>query len=177
MSKTRKTKKQKRKVEIESAAELLKPLATLDDVTAWVPGNADHVAETTPEWCELVLEMKRLPDADAKGKKKSSPGDYPINQRFALRRHDGELIIEVLDEVLHPNRAGATADTVWRELDKVIDKMMARVDKGKAPHDHDQGVAEGLGRALAFMVTPFDPDEDAIKDIAMERYAIRNRLQ
>lgn len=175
MGKARKDKKSKKKDQITTAEELLRPLATLDDVSVWVPGDGDHTAEIVPPWCELVLELKRESKPIKPNKKR--PSDMPISSRFALRRHDGELIIEVLDDVLHPNRAGTLADTLWRELDIVIDKMMARVDKGKTISDHHRGLAEGLGKAIALMTMPFDPDEDAVKDIAMERYAIRNRLQ
>lgn len=168
MGKARKNKK--RKVKLSKVAEDLQMLATLDDVTAWIPTDKDHVAEAVPKWCELVLEITRENDGTA-------VGEWPLNYRIPLRRHDGELIIEVLDDVLHPNRANGAADRVWAALDESIDQIMKRVNKGKSPHDEDKGMASGLTRALALMIMPFDPDEDTIKDIAMDRYAIRNRLK
>lgn len=168
MGKARKDKK--RKVKMSKVAEDLQVLATLDDVTAWIPTDKDHVAEAVPAWCELVLEIKRESDG-------SAAGEWPLNYRVPLRRHDGELIIEVLDDVLHPSRGNGAADRIWLALDECIDRIMKRVNKDKSPHDEDRFTAVGLTRALALLVTPFDPDEDSIKDIAMERYAIRNRLK
>lgn len=168
MGKARKDKK--RKVKLSKVAEDLQVLATLDEVTAWIPTDKDHVAEAVPKWCELVLEVKRDNDG-------SEAGEWPLNYRVPLRRHDGELIIEVLDEVLHPARGNGAADKIWLALDECIDRIMRRVNKDKSPHDEDRFTAVGLTRALALLITPFDPDEDSIKDIAMERYAIRNRLK
>jgi hypothetical protein len=170
MGKARKDKK-KRKVALGgNDKEMLQELATVDDVTAWIPTDKDHVGEAVPKWCELVLEIKRTDDG-------SLTPSWPLNARLPLRRHDGELIIEVLDDVLHPNRANGAADRVWAALDESIDRIMKRVNKGKDPHDEDKGMASGLTRALALLIMPFDPDEDTIKDIAMDRYAIRNRLK
>lgn len=170
MGKARKDKK-KRKVALGgNDKEMLQELATLDDVTAYVPTNADHVAQAVPAWCELVLEIKRENDG-------TPPGEWPLNYRVPLRRHDGELIIEVLDDVLHPSRGNGAADRIWLALDECIDKIMKRVNKDKSPHEEDRFTAVGLTRALALLISPFNPDEDVIKDIAMERYAIRNRLK
>lgn len=169
MGKARKDKK-RRKSKMPKTAQMLAELATLDDVTAWIPTDKDHVAEAVPSWCELVLEVKR--EADGGG-----PGEWPLNYRVPLRRHDGELIIEVLDEVLHPARAAGPADKLWLLLDDCIDRIMKRVNKDKSPHDEDKGEAVGLTKALAVLVMPYSPDEEAIKEIAMDRYGIRNRIR
>lgn len=168
MSKKRKDKK--RKVKLSKTAKDLLVLSSLDEATAWIPTDVDHVAEYVPRWCELVLEIKRSQDG-------TPAGEWPLSQRIPLRRHDGEMIIEVLDDVLHPTRAAGPADKLWLALDDVIERIMGRVNKDKSPRDEDKGEAVGLTKALAVLVSPFNPDEDAIKDIAMERYAIRNRLK
>lgn len=167
MGKQRKNKKMM-KHQVPSDKELLQELATLDEVTAYVPTNKDHVDGKVPSWCELVLGVQR-----------DRAGNAPafVGMELYLRRHDGEMIIEVLDEVLHPNRGGGAVDTIWAALDDSIEAIMGRVNKNKSPHDEDKGMASGLTRALALLVTPFEPDEDAIKDIAMDRYAIRHGLQ
>lgn len=175
-----KRKSKARKVKIDKDSTLLGELATLDDVTAYIPTARDHTDGSFPHWCELMLEIKREHDDGSEPVgPQGSPGEWPINYRIPLRRHDGELIIEVLDEVLHPSRGNGTADKMWLMLDDAIERIMKRVNKGKDPRDDDRGEAVGLTKALAALVMPFEAAgaaEDQIRDIAMERYAIRNGL-
>lgn len=144
-------------------AELLEELATLDEVEAYIPTSKDHAAGATPEWCELVLHVKR-------------DDDWPLRVSAPLRRHDGELIIEVLDSVLHPNRGGGAADMIWRELDRVVDRIQRRVERDLEPRKADVAEARAYSMALAFVQSPYEPDVDLIKDIAMQRYETRNGL-
>lgn len=145
------------------AAELLEELATLDEVEAYVPTGKDHDAGAVPEWCELVMTVKR-------------GGDWPLRASMPLRRHDGELIIEVLDSVLHPNRGGGAADMLWRDLDAVVDRIQRRVERGLDPRKADVIEARVLSTALAYVQSPYEPDVDLIKDLAMQRYETRNGL-
>jgi uncharacterized protein Yka (UPF0111/DUF47 family) len=164
----------KSKTKMSETADALGELATLDEVTAQIPTDKEQRNGIYPSWCDLVLEIKR----DADSTIKDGPATFPLSHRMPLRRHDGELIIEVLDSVLHPGRAGGTADTIWMDLDDCIDRIMKRVQHPKKdPKPEDVGEAVGLTKALARLVMPYEPDEDAIRDIAMERYAIRNRLK
>lgn len=143
-------------------ADLLVELATLDEVQAWVPTNADHVSGVTPPWCELVLEIRRTDD-------ESLITAWPINERLPLRRHDGELIIQVINDVLHPDRVSAV-DGIWDELDAVVASIQRRVERDREPLRRDVGIAYGLALALAVLANPDDPDVDAVRAEAMQRY-------
>lgn len=141
--------------------ELLIELASVDEVEAYIPTCKDQDSGMVPHWCELVLSVKR------------EEGDFPLNTRLPLRRHDGELIVEVLHSALHPNAGNNAGDMIWRELDKVVDRIQRRVEKGKEPLKADVGRAQGLVCSLAILTNPYDPDEEAVRDAAMERYEIR----
>lgn len=145
-----------------TTAELLEELSTLDDVTAYVPTCKDQDAGMVPAWCELVLTVKRV------------GGEFPLNMTLPLRRHDGELIIEVLHQVLHPAAGGAVTDGMWADLDAVVDRIQRRIEKGKDPLKRDVGEALGLATGIARMINPYDPDIDEVREVAMERYEIRN---
>lgn len=151
------------------SADLLAELASLDEVSAWVPTAANHAAGITPQWCELVLEITRTSDDDL------APA-WPIKQRLPLRRHDGELIIQVLHDVLHPEYPTQAGDAIWAELDAVVERIQRVVNKGKSPSKSLVGQALGLATALAIIERPLEPDVDDIRAVAMTRYAIRHNL-
>jgi hypothetical protein len=152
--------KKKRKSE---SADLLEELATLDEVEAILPDDMDHTREAVPKWCELVLRVKRI-------------GEYPIGISMPLRRHDGELIMQVLHDVLHPARESSSGKQIWREFDDAVDRIQARVLRGKDPRPADVGEARAYATALAILGRPMDPDPDAVRDVAMVRWETRNRL-
>lgn len=133
-----------------SQAEALLELASLDSCEARIPTNSDHVAGVVPSWCELVLVTER---------------DGRPHKEY-LRRHDGELIIEVLDEVLHPVRP-SVENMLWDHIDDVVERLMT----GNADDD-DRGIAVGLSTAMAILRSPRsdDPDVDSVRDEAMARY-------
>jgi hypothetical protein len=157
--------------DMEDDADLLAEIATLDEVSAWIPTGADHDYGITPQWCELVLEIKREADDDEDG-----PGAWPFNTRLALRRHDGELISSVLGEVLHPTRNRMAIEAIWDELDEVVERIQRRVAKGKEPMRRDVGHALGLATALAIIDRPHDPDVDEVRAVAVERYELRHGI-
>lgn len=160
-------KKQKHKpAELASDAELLEELATLDEVTAVIPTAADQDAGRVPSWCELEVNIRRVGDGTLN----------PIHNRMLLRRHDGELIIEVLDSVLHPNRGGLPLDQMWTRLDEVVERIQRRVNKGRDPMKADVGEARGLVHAIAVLTNPMEYDEDEVRAVAMERYDIRHGI-
>src|SRR5690349_15754071 len=128
---------------LPTVTELLEPLATLDSVEAWSPTSGDHLHDITPQWCELVLQVKR--------------------------DHDGELIIEVLTQVLRPDAHRNAAEAIWDELDTVVERIQRRIDRGKDPMRADVGQALGLATALAAIDNPLDPDVDEVRGVAMER--------
>lgn len=149
-----------------TAADLLVELATIDEVSAHIPTGADHDAGIVPPWCELVLNVKREAEPFSDG-----PGEYPINTgSLTLRRHDGELIIEVLQSVLHPAHVSSAVAQVWDELDTVYAKIMRRVERDKEPLKKDVAMALGLATALAIMLDPIEPDVDEVRGLAVERY-------
>jgi hypothetical protein len=117
----------------------------------------------------LVLEVKRTDDGEL------NPS-WPLNVRMPLRRHDGELIIEVLHQVLHPNAGGVANDMIWTELDEVVDRIQARVQKGKEPLKRDVGQALGLATTLAIIENPYAYDVDSIREAAMERWEARTSV-
>ena len=162
-----KKKKQKRDTTLPSDAELLSELATLDNVEAWIPTDTDHQQGITPAWCEVVLKVNRS---------SAQVTNWPLSWTATLTRHDAELIIAVLHQVLHPTSGGTVADMLRRELDEVVDRIQARVDRGKDPLKKDVGLAQGLTRSIAIMVSPYAYDEDEIKAEAMARYEARNGL-
>jgi hypothetical protein len=148
--------------DLPSVAELLIELCTLDEVEAYIPTVADHDTGAVPPWCELVLTFKR------------EDREWPLNHRIPLRRHDGELIIEVLHGVLHPNAGLSIAQMIWRDLDARVDRIMRRVNKGMEPLKRDVGEANGLTMALARLINPYDPKPDGVKETSMERYDARH---
>jgi hypothetical protein len=154
----------KKKEKHDDIAEMLQELATLDLVEAEVPTVAEHTAGVVPPWCELRLKIRREQD-DAT--------NFPLNIDIPLRRHDGELIIEVIHDVLH-RKTGVAGELIWAELDACVERIMKRRTKGKEPRDADIAEAMGLSKALAYLANPMQPELDDIKWAATERWNIRH---
>jgi hypothetical protein len=114
----------------------------------------------------LVLEVQR----------DRQPTGHPILLRTPLRRHDGELIIEVLNAVLHPltEREDRGVHKLWDALDEAVDRIQVRVDKGKAPRPADVGEARALTYALSMVLAAYKGDQDAVRAEAMARYDARH---
>lgn len=147
---------------MSDTADMLIELASVDEASAWIPTAIDHSQGITPDWCELVLEIRR------------DGGEFPIRQTMPLRRHDGELIIELLHQALHPRAGLSIAQMIWSELDDVVDAIQKRIERGKEPLKRDAGVALGLATALAILTNPYAYDVDAIREEAMERWEARH---
>lgn len=139
--------------------DLLLPLGTVDEITVLIPGSMDGDLGHVPQWCDLVVDIKRYDDGTLK------PA-WPLNVRLPFRRHDGELLLEALDEQLHPNRVAAQ-EAIWEEMDDVVNCIQSRVEKGKDPFKRDVGRAQGLATALAYLL---GVSEDEVRDQAMVRY-------
>lgn len=150
--------KETRQTRLPSDAELLQELASLDEAEVWMPTDGDQRAGSVPEWCELVLHLRR-------------GGDFPCRVDLPLRRHDAELIIEVLRMATHPQENVTVHGMIWQELDAVIEHLMAGTSESRR---YDRGVAAGLTLALAIMVNPYAYDTDAVRDEAMERWSSRH---
>lgn len=132
--------------------ELLLTLGTLDSCEARVPTAQDHHEEVVPQWCEIRLTLER----DDKV--------LPIN----LRRHDGELIIECLHEVLHPTSGRSILQHLWSELDAMVDE----IQEGEGG-EVAKGEAKGMALAIAYMTNPYNPSVDHVRSLAMERWEAR----
>jgi hypothetical protein len=142
-----------------SMSELLAELATVDEVSATIPTAFDGDQGRVPQWCELLLEVRRVDDGTLKP-------SWPLNVRMPLRRADGELIASVLNDVLHPQSSSAV-EAVWVELDEVVERIQRRVDHGKEPLKRDVGQALGLATALAHLL---NCEVDDVRAEAMERW-------
>lgn len=130
-------------------ADLLLGLGTLESCEARVPTAHEQDMEEVPAWCELVLTFERE--------------DKTVHHY--LRRHDGELIVEVLNDVLRPHTGQSGQQMIWAELDAAYDRM-----KRGEPEDGDKHFARGLGLALAIIRRIDRPDLDAIRETARERW-------
>lgn len=136
-----------------SDRELLQELAEIEVIAT---GASDHVDGSVPQWCELVLDLT----------------DDGGTKRIHLRRHDGELIIEALHEVLHPNtHKSSPVARLWEELDDTMDFLRADDD----PEEEDRVRARTLAFAIALMTQPYaeEPDIAAVREEAVRRWEER----
>lgn len=161
--------KKKKKGYGDTTAEMLAMLATLDEVEARASSAMEGETGIVPEWCEVRLTMVRRESDDI-------GGDFPIRVDVPLRRHDCELIIEVLWQVLHPDTGHpmSASEQLWDGLDGVVDRIQKRVENDVIPLDDDVTIARTLTNALAIIDRPYDPDPDAVREVAMTRWAIRH---
>lgn len=139
-----------------SDAELLSELAHFDEVEAITLGDGDHMEGYAPLWAEIRLVL------DESGHKLS----------VDMTRHDGELIIEVLWSVLHPNdNRQSPVQRLWTELDDVMDFLMD-VDE---PEPEDKARAKALALSIALISQPWaeEPDIDSVRAEAVERWEER----
>lgn len=136
----------------DSTANLLRQLSTMDSCEAVSLTDGDHLAGA-PNWAELALTIER----DGKG------------LLHYLRRHDAELIVEVLFRVLHPNAGKSIHKQLWADLDACMVNLM---DGGLDVMDKREfkGKALGLATALALVENPYGPDVGMIRKQASERY-------
>lgn len=147
------SKRKQREVEMPSTRALLEELAEIEVIAT---GAADHTEGTVPQWCELVLDL-----TDDHGTK-----------RIHLRRHDGELIIEALHEVLHPHtHKTSPVARLWEELDDTMDFLRADDE----PEEEDRVRARTLAFAIALLTQPYgeEPDISVVREEAARRWEAR----
>lgn len=133
----------------------LTQLAQLDEVEAFTTTDGDIREDYVPEWCELVLQLK---------------GERGT-QQIPLARHDGELIIEVLFSVLHPqDNFSHPVQRLWRELDDVMDFLMV-----EDPEPEDKARAKALAEAITMLQCPYSEELDLtlVKQEAVSRWEER----
>lgn len=64
-------------------------------------------------------------------------------------------------------------ELVWRQLDEVMDELMdARLD-GREPDKVQAGTALGYAGAIAIFSNPYNPNVDAVRAEAVERWEAR----
>lgn len=71
-------------------------------------------------------------------------------------------------------------DKLWAEMDHQLGKLMA-LDAVDFPHEEafelastgQKGMCLGIAKCLAIMLAPYDPDVDAVRAEAMERWEAR----
>lgn len=133
---------------------LLLELSTMDSCEVRSATDAEHVAQTVPPWCEIIMTLER------------AGRTLPIH----LRRHDGELIIECLHEAMHPWSGKSIVQRLWDYMDDVMDRLME--DLGD---EDDRGFAMGIATALSLMLLPYSEDADieTIREQAIERWEER----
>ena len=139
---------------LPSDAVYLREMSELDECEVITVTDADHVAQAVPPWAEIVLKLSR-----------TSVGQ---NRNIVLRRSDGELIIECLREVLHPDSQGLLVK-LWDELDAQFGKLK-ELDKTHPAFGAQRGHCLGLAKAVALVINPFDPDVDAVRSECVDRF-------
>ena len=144
-----------------SDRELLAELSRLESVEVIAVSDGDHTNETVEPWCELVMNLE-----DSRGVR-----------QIQLTRHDAELVIEALFEVLHPQDNRSSARTrIWAKLDETMDYLMGTDE----PESEDKATARALAFALACITKPYSPETDVeanineIRAIAVERWEERD---
>lgn len=137
----------------DSTANLLRQLSSMDSCEASTVTDAEQRDGEAPMWAEIKLVIER----DGKG----------LVHYF--RRHDGELLIEVLYEVLHPYAKTSIYEGMWADLDKLMDRIMT----AKKPDPADRAQALGIASCLARVKNPYQPDVNAIRKEASERWEER----
>lgn len=149
--------KSARDIKDPTAKELLTELARLDSVEVTAVTTGDHSAGYVNDWCEIVLDLE-------------SNGNI---RRVELTRHDGELIIEALHEVLHPHtNKHSPVQRLWTLLDDVMDFLMADDE----PEPEDKARAKALAEAIALISQPYseEPDIAAVREEAVARWEARD---
>lgn len=132
----------------------LREISELEECEVVPITDADHVAQIVPPWAEINLHLKR----ESRGQERN----------IFLRRSDGELIIECLREVLHPDSQGLL-EKLWAEMDGQFEKLKA-IGKTDPALAAQQGHCLGLAKAIAMVINPYDPDVDAVRAECVERW-------
>lgn len=127
----------------------------MDSCEATTVTDAEQLSGEAPSWAEIKLIIER----DEKG------------LLHYFRRHDCELIIEVLYEVLHPYAKTSIYEGMWADLDRLMDKIMS----AKKPDPADRAQALGIASCLARVKNPYKPDVSVIRAEATERWEERQK--
>lgn len=129
----------------------------MDGCEAWTVTDAEQRNGDVPDWAEIVLSIERN-------------GKQLLHY---FRRHDGELVIEVLHEVLHPSAKRSIRSQLWEQLDTRIDSLKSDEPADPITEQQVRGEARGLAIAIAYMTNPYAPSVDAVRSEAQERWKTR----
>jgi hypothetical protein len=127
-------------------------------IEARIPTEVELRKGAVPGWSDLTLDV--IQDSS----------DSPNKVRVHLTRIAGEAVCEAIREVLHPWAGKSIIEHIWDELDDTMDGLMDGSGAGAEP----KGIALGLATALALMYNPLDPNVDAVREEAMERWDLRH---
>jgi hypothetical protein len=143
-------------VTAEEDLKLLLQLGTVDNITTTALTDADHIAGGIPRWAEIVVDVER------EGKL----------LRHYFTRHDGEALVMSVLRGMHPQAGRPVVGFLWERLD---DCMVGILDGEIEPDEklRFKGEALGLAFAIATIRRPHDPDVDAVRKEARERYDAR----
>jgi hypothetical protein len=119
------------------------------EIEAAIPDANDR---SVPAWSDLTLTMNMA-------------GQHA--HQWDLTRAAGEAIVEALHAALHPWAGMSIIEHIWAYLDEVMDELMV------APTEAMKGQALGLAIALAYLYNPIEPNVDAVRETAMERWEDR----
>ena len=132
----------------------LREISELEECEVITITDKEHVAQTVPPWAEINLRLGR-----ANGQARNT----------YLRRSDGELIIECLREILHPDSQGVLV-SLWAELDEAFVELKETNPLTRGKWENLKGKCLGLATGIAYIVNPYAPDVDAVRAEAVERW-------
>jgi hypothetical protein len=141
----------------EDDLKLLLQLGTVDDITTTALTDADHIAGGIPKWAEIVVDVQR------EGKL----------LRHYFTRHDGEALVMSVLRGMHPQAGRPVVGFLWEGLDRCMDALLGAGKLDAAEKARTQGEALGLATAIATIRRAHDPDVDAVRKEARERYDAR----
>lgn len=121
------------------------------EIEAAIPDANDRAV---PNWSDLTLTIQQ----EGSGAR-----------RLDLTRGAGEAIVEALHGALHPWAGMSIIEHIWAALDGEIDTLKS----SKTAGEWNKGMALGLATALAIMYNPVEPNVDAVREAAMERWEER----
>jgi hypothetical protein len=94
--------------------------------------------------------------------------------RFNIPRGLLEELVAAGTSILRPYAGLSIFERIMTELDPIIDRLMS--GDGAAEDGRDPGRAEAYTRCLALIRNAYQPDYEAEKERAMERYEAREEV-
>lgn len=124
---------------------------------ARIPDSLDSVRGNVPDWCDLELTVTQIED------------DGDTEWVMPMTRAAGEAVTDAIREVLHPWAGMSIIEHIWAALDEAMEAIMDP-DEEMPVTDQQRGYALGLATSLAYLYNPIEPNVDAIREEARERW-------